>query len=368
MKARRFLLTFLAAASIALPLRAIAAPTLPQAVRTTNNVQVARGQVTPLIERLVGKLKAGEPNAAQEIVEEVLPPAATPIGGAPAAGGAAGTPSPQFLEAYAQVLNDNLMPLASDPNARVRLSAAIVAARVAERCNNAKLLPVILDFLDDQHEAVVHWAIKGTKGLVGPAHMAAAGVQGSRLMPAFLAAAKKYAASGPTIKAAYEALDEAKRPNTPAPAIKAAVDAMHELLETRRNLYIKGVPEFPSVDTLAINFLSLQNVWRAQAAPQQLRTVQLVSDMLWLVAQRYGKGNSTERGEMADMIRKTGGGLQVIGMWTDAAAKMDPIAKPVVQLTAIASPDKVLEVVKAVHPGLTGFAAWKDLKPPPTIE
>lgn len=331
---------------------------LPAPVRNTTNGPSARSQITPFVEERAAALKADEADAAGKLIAEVLAPP----------GPNAQPPSAVFMDVYADVVNAKLLELANSENPRVRLNAAIVAAKIAEKAGNARLIPTIVDLLDDSNEAVVSWALKATKGVLIPAHTPAAGVQGTKLMPAFIAAAKKNVASGPMTQAAYDALRVVEVGSPPAPAIKAAIDAAHEIFKARRELYLKGVPDFPSSESTVISFLSREKIWKIQVAQQQLTTIQLISDMTGVIAQRFPNANTIVRGELAGMLKTNGGALLVIGTWSNTSAKMEAFAKPLSQVGPTNTPDTVTTRAKAVFDGLAGINAFKDLKPPPTVE
>src|SRR5437763_1905178 len=63
--------------------------------------------------------------------------------------------------AYATALNNALLPLFRNPDARVRLDAAIVAGRVAGRIGTPQFLaPAALAAVNDKAEPVVLWGVK----------------------------------------------------------------------------------------------------------------------------------------------------------------------------------------------------------------
>lgn len=360
MNGRRFLLTCFTVWIASLLCSGVSAATLPPNVRTTTNSQSVRPQVVSFVEREAKKLESDAPATLAEGRDNLI--AEVVAGGNPTV-----TPSSAFLDVYADALNAQLVKLANHANSRVRVNAAITAAKVAEKAKNARLAPTIIDLLDDPNEGVVLWALKGSREVIGPSHAGTA-PQSAKLMPAFVAAAKKHAASGPMIQAAYESLKAVDATASSPGAIKSAVDATHEVLKARREVYIKRLPEFASNENAAITFLTARRVWMAQTPAQQLQTVQAISDLAGLVAQRYGSVGSTERGELATMLSRMGGALQVIGQNSEMSIKMDPIGKHLKDINAATSVDDIAKRATATYSGLTTLPAFKDLKPAPTIE
>lgn len=358
MNVRRFLLRCVALGSALLPLRGAVAVPIPPALRQTTNGESIRPTVAQSVEAGVTKLKSEDPAAQAEGRGELI----ENVEAGPAA------PSAAYLNVYADVLNTELLKIANDEHPRVRLNVALVAAKVAEKANNPRLVSTVVDLLDDSNEGVVNWALKACKFLIGPAHTATGGPQAIKLMPAFVAAAKKYVASGPMIQIAYDSLRGVDTGNAPPAAMKAAVDAAQALLQERRNLYLKSIPEFAASENSVVTFLSGSRIWKAQSPAQQLATLQLLSDMTSILAQRFAVVDAIQRRELAEMIKNLGGALTVVGGWTDTQAKMDAFAKPLTKVSGIMPGDQVVGLSKAVYTGLTGIAQWKDLKPPPTIE
>ena len=74
--------------------------------------------------------------------------------------------TPAYLDAYAQILNRELLTLKGNPSARVRLNAAIVCALVAQQANNAHLKDAAVMFIQDPSEAVVLWGIKAARWII----------------------------------------------------------------------------------------------------------------------------------------------------------------------------------------------------------
>lgn len=345
---------------LAIPSRALWGATLPENVRQTTNSNSAKPQVQTFLEGKVPDLASEDPAVQSKAREAIVAEVMTTGTGASAA-----QLSAQFLDVYADVLNTQLLKLANDQKVRARLSVAIVACDVAKRVNNAKLVPVVVDLLDDQRDPVVLWAIKASKYLLGPSFAGAK--PNSALAGPFVAAAKKYVKSGPMIIAAYDSLRGVEAPGAATPAIQGAVDAMQSLLDARREIYLTDIPEMPTADNSAAAFLSAQQIWKAQTPAQQLKTIQHISDLVGLASQRFTAGGAIQRGELALLLKNCGEGLLVISNWSNTHDKIDKVAKDLQMISPTTAPNEVANRAAAIYPKLIEVAQWKQLKPPPKL-
>lgn len=349
MVCRRFLLTLvLLAGTTALP-----AATLTKDIRETTNPAVARPKVEAFVKAQVNDLATkdatGQHAAREALIAETMPGAPNPA-----------TPSAQFLDVYAEAVNAALDPLTKSTDVRVRLSAGIVASRVGEKTNNAKLVPVVVNLLNDERAPTVLWGIKASKSLMVPV-LSGPNPDKNPLMPAFLAAVQKHIKVGPMVQAAYDAFKSGERVTQP-PVLVSMAKAMHTIVQARQEQFVIGVPELPANETAAMAFLTRDNVWKAQSPQQQLQTIQLLSDLVSLAGQRVGSVQSAERAELATLLKQLGGALQVINTGNQ---KVTDAAKNLYSISPITNTEKMAEFAKALYPALKEFPAWKTLKAPP---
>src|SRR5439155_22894010 len=68
--------------------------------------------------------------------------------------------------------------------------------------------------------------------------------------------------------------------------IKATIDPVQKLLETRLVMYRKSIPPQPSAETRGTSYLTNGVIWSVQTPTQQVRSMQLMSDLLSLAAQQ----------------------------------------------------------------------------------
>jgi hypothetical protein len=287
---------------------------IPQGVKTAATVtDTDRGTIRLFISAQVAKLTGDKP-AAQAEAREALVNEASGIGAA--------TSSAAYQDAYCALLNDALVQLAASPSPKVRLNAAIVAARVTDRVNSAKLEPAILKFLQDKSPSVFLWGVKAARQAI-PVIASGANPSADPLLSGFVAAIHDRL-SAEVSQEAYEALRlniavmSDRKQMTPK-MVQAVVPEMQKLLEARTAQYKNGVPADPAADALGTSFLVDGSVWAAQDAKQQTRTMQLMVDMVSAASKRAvsfdPKDSATraKREEVLEAIRRVARSMQAGG-------------------------------------------------------
>jgi hypothetical protein len=338
---------------------------LPDSVRQTSNGAAVRDQVEAFVKEQVAKLVGDDPVAAKEGREALIAAVSQPNPAQP-------QPSPQFLDVLAEVLNDALKDAAKDKRPQVRLNVAVTVARVAEKANNARLTNAAVVLLDDDNQGVVLWAVKGAKFLIPNVLSSPALAKDNKLMPAFVAAVRKHASSGPIIMAAYDALKINEKPSS---AVLAAwkdvappvVNALIDIVQERLKLYAQSVPPWPGAEKEAITLLVNRDIWFAKLdAPTLLklrqRTVQTISDLIGVVAQRL-KDVGGERQEVNGLLKNAASGLSVI----NDELKGDEDVRKLYQMGMATPAEQAAPICQAVI--LKVRAAFKEMSitPPPTL-
>ncbi len=345
-----------------MPLGRAMAAALPAEVRTTTNPQSVRAPIQTFIDEQVGKLSSGD-LAAQTAAREAL------VAEVQQATTASPKPTPEFLDPYAEVLNTALLPLAKNQDPRIRLNAAVIAARVAERANNARLMPVVVDLLDDECEGVVLWAIKASKFLIPPVLSNAVTAEGNPLVPAFVKTFAKYQKSGPIVQSAYESLKIADQGANAVPSaawktvVPLVVGTLQGLVEMRIADYKTGIPPLPPVEAIATSFLVDGKVWAEQPKAQRLRTVQIIADLMSVAAERWTDADVTKRQELTHVISKASEGAWVIGN----ALGSEKVKQAIVKIGPGMAAPEVAGKVAALRGALKALPEFAELKPPPSL-
>lgn len=359
---------FVAFCSILLLLRFIAYSSalgaiLPAEVRTTTNSQAYREAIRNFIDQQVGML-VGADAAAQSAARQTLV--------AEVQGGSAEQtrPSPVFLDVYSELLCNSLKPHVQNPDPRIRLNVAIVAAKVAEQAGNARLEPVILDLLKDPSEAVTLWAVKGCKYLFPTILSNPTVQQDDPLLPAFLQAVQRNLQSGAIVQSAYEALraDQVSGLSTAnwEQAASAMVEAMHTLLEIRLADFRKQVPPLSTAEPTATTCLVDARVWRIQTPAQRLRTVQIAADLMSLASQHWSAVDAVRRADLAELISKSAGGIWVVGNMMGSTKVKQAVEG--IRLNPTTPAVQVSARVQTIREAIRTMPGFADLKPPPTVE
>ncbi|HEY1629565.1 MAG TPA: hypothetical protein VGF52_06880 [Tepidisphaeraceae bacterium] len=344
---------------------ACAAPaaTLPMEIRTTINGVSAKPIIQTFLDKQVVGLSSSVPAqqtiAREAIAAEVVPPvnpADPPL-------------SPVFLDLYAGILNDDLMPLGKNPDPRVRLNAAIVAAKVAAKAGNVRLEPLVSDLLADQSDAVVLWAVKACKFLLPQILANAVMAPNDQLMTTFLKTVQQHGKSAPIVHAAYDALRVDSTTVPPAAwnqVVPATVTAAQTLLENRISAYHASIPPQPGDDAIATTFLSDAQIWQAQSKDQQLRSVQDISDLLSVVAQRWENATPGERLDLAKLTKDAGGAVWVVGQNTGNADLQR--AEEQLKVAPSMSSAQVSAQVEAIRTAIKSVPDFSGLKDAPALE
>jgi hypothetical protein len=343
------------------PLGTARAATIGDNVRTASNV----GPFLPQIQQNVAaqaQVLAGKDAIAQSKARNELISDAT----------REPTPSPAFLNAFAQALNTELLKLAQSPDARTRLNAAIVAARLAEaaakdpasRAGGASLVPLTQALLNDKSDGVVLWGLKAAR-FVLPAAIAAKTPGADQLAATIV----KIGQARPSVVGdVYDALAISLAPGTdPKPVLGITVPSLHAVLKSRANIYQRSIPQDATAEVRAATYLTSKDVYTRQPEAQ-VTTMQLLSDLLGVAAQRAGDVTPEQRKDLAYMIRGVGGAVHVVGMagWETNRNLMEQTTA-VRQLNLSATASEMAAAVEPVHPAIKAIQKFAGITPPPKI-
>ncbi len=224
-----------------------------------------------------------------------------------------GEASPVFLDFYAGALNKALLPLAKHEEMHVRLNAAVAAARVAQRANNARLAEVAVAFMNDKSPAVALWGVKAAR------HMLPSVVQQGEknpLTPTMVQVAQR-SVTAPIVVEVYDAFtmdvfDLSKK--TPPATLKAVIPQMLRVFRNRIELYkLPSGPAEPAADNIAAEFLTYQPVWQQMSPAQRTEAMQAIADLLGYAGQHAEIMLPEERNALLPVFRRTGKALQVVG-------------------------------------------------------
>ena len=268
----------------------------------------------------------------------------------------AGPPTPSFLSDYGRRLNAALLPLAQSNDIRVRLNAAIVAARVSQGAGNAMLLPTTQALLKDASDAVALWATRAAQAILPSS------IQGGadQLVPALIAIGQTRPR---VINGVYDALTI---PTKDAKVLGAVVPAIHAVLDARIKQYVNGVPPDAFAEVRPFAYLVGQDEYQGQSVAQKLTTAQRLSDLLYVSAQRAGDLSNEQRRELAVMLQKVGSALSVIGQ-REGNAPLEQLGLQLRSLPINASAKEMQDRVAPVYEALRAMPRFKALTKPPTV-
>ncbi len=330
---------------------------IPEPIKTAPNPTI----ITAFINTQVAKL-GGEDPEARRAGREKLVTEASSAGSPPA--------SPDYQRIYATTLNGALTPVLSSPNVAARLNAAIAVARIAEKTSSAALAPAVTTLLADKSEAVRLWALRAAK-FVLPAVLQTNAASGNTLINAIVTAGKSDP-GGMLMSDAYEALslnftDSAKY--TPAQwttMVGATVPVLLKTASERAEMYKTGIPPTPAAEKPALTILTTNSIWRVETVAQQVQTVQLLSDLLSLAANRATALQGPDREQVLLLVQHVGRVIWVAGANVNDN-NVKAITPPITTIGANTTNDKILAAVAPVYPALIKVKGWEKLTPPPSL-
>jgi hypothetical protein len=273
--------------------------------------------------------------------------------------------SPVFADAYAGAVAKALAPLTGHEDMRVRLNAAIVNARVAERVGNTRLKDVTGKFINDKTNAVALWGVKAARAML-PAILAGPNAANDPLLVAMVQAVQR-AHYGPIVTEVYEALGLnviTANPKPPPNVIKGAVPEMLQVLRSRVDDYAGGVPPDPGIDNTASEFFSFSTVWQQMTPQQRTDAVQAMTDLLALAGQHAALMEGEERQPLLTVFKRTGSALQVIG----DAVKSSALSNAAKEIQRVSTGMDGTEVsTRSTALAAAARTAFPGLKPAPTL-
>jgi hypothetical protein len=274
---------------------------------------------------------------------------------------------PAFLDVYANEVNRALMGQVVGHQAmRVRLLGAIVAARVAERASNTRLVPSIDRFLADQSPAVVLWGVKGVRGTM-PAAMRESLLlrRENPLVEPMVNAVERFP-SGPMTQEAYEAfiMDILTNPRVSPDLVQAVVAPVQRILAIRLQQYRDEKVEDPMSENRATLLLTAGHVWGVQSGAQQVQTVQMTLDLLWLAA-HLAAAQPGDRDRLIPVVKQSGRALWVVGHAT-GNVRLQQLAQEAIDAGVNDPPPVLRQMADNVHAGIRGV--FNGLQPPQAVD
>ena len=342
-----------------------AAPAAPaaggiDASKGSENVATAVPQITAWINAQVKTLASGEPaqaaDARNQMIDAVSPGRVKPTAA--------------FLAEFARQLDAAIAPALKHESDLVRLNAAIVVARTAERADNAALRGAAMTLLNDKSRFVVLWGMKAARWIV-PAMLRNPAEKPDDLLNAVIKAATAHGVGmigSPVVVEAYDALMldalDANAKNKPTDkAIQTVIPYMQQLLQGRAQLYRAGTPSEPLAEQRGTLFLVDRRVWGLHSAAQKMASVQVMSDIIGLAAQQLANAAPEHRENLAIMIGRVAAALAVVPETQPVQGQLAAASK----IDARTPADQIAAAVGGVAPALKSIKQFAALTPPPAI-
>jgi hypothetical protein len=347
-------------------------PKVPNEVKTSNEIGANRAGIDQFITQAVHQL-ADEKNAeAQSAARDALRKEALVSGG---------QATPDYLNTYAELLNQHLLELTKDPQLgpRGKLNAAIATAEVAKIAENGQLAGAAEAFINDKSEAVCLWGIKASKWII-PAQLEMVGMpqNADKLADAVVSAVQQHThgqIAGAIADEAYAALSldifspQTRQKLAQKPAmLQQMAPHLLKLLDVRLQQYRKGVPPDPRAEANGTGFLSDPLVWNGLNPALQKQAMQVMIDLINLAAQQASaaKVSAGDRGELATMISRVAAAISITAAPSGSGAVFDAI-KPATAVVTATPAGQIQAAVAAVMPAVKTLPQYVDLKPPPAV-
>lgn len=277
-------------------------------------------------------------------------------------------PTAQFFDVYANLLNQRLLSLITEETpVQVRLNAAIVTGRVAEQVQNARLSPVVVQLLEDRNEGVVLWGLRAARFVLPSVLSSPILANQNPLIPAIEKVQQRYSSNGLISAGSYEALTWPDRrslnPQQYQMVVQHVLPPLQNMLERRVAMYERGVPPEPVAERMATAFLAEASAWSAQTPDQQLRTVQLMVNLVSYAAQRATAAQALARAELTEIVARTAQALWVIGQSIGAPQLQQAVTEA--SRVGPATPNaQLLEAVRKIHPAVVAIQRFNGIQPP----
>jgi hypothetical protein len=329
---------------------------LPAGAKTAADVAQFEAQIQSFVQAQAQKLASAADPSAQSAGRDALVKAVDD------------QPSPAFLDTYAHLLNDELLKLAENENMRVRLNAAIVAARVAEKANNARLSEAARKFLQDEATPVVMWGMTTAKWVV-PAIMADPLQRQNNPLPAELVPALKNHPAGPIVSDTYDALGLGIFQNITAvpPGLDAVIPLMLDLIAYRVDLYTQDIPDEPWADQKAGLFFQNRGVWQSLKPPQQVAAIQALLNLTSVAAQQTKNGTDADKEQLVDLVRQLAGSMEIIAGTYLQHQGLRQAAQLAGNIDKNTPPIEIKGRVERLYPQIIQISALKGVQGPPII-
>lgn len=326
-------------------------------VKASTDGATIRAAIVPFIQQQVANLQKDDP-AAQSAARDAL--------AAEAGGGNQKGPSIFYLDSYAAELNKQLLPVMKNPNWRIRLSAAITAARVAQAAQTSRLVDVAEAALDDQSDAVVVCGLEITRYTI-PSIASNPGAK-DPLLPKVVALVSKrptatftqYGYNALSLDLIEMANNPNARPWTPAQwttALSHVIPGIQEIFRKRLDEYANGVPDDPQQERRAALLLTHKFAWAAQAQHpgEQQTTLQLLVDLMSFASQRAvtAKDNAT-REQLIELVSYTASAIGVTGdpQLTAAITPLEKFPRGTPAENVVQAVQGAIQLIRTNQPGV----------------
>ena len=238
------------------------------------------------------------------------------------------------------------------PTPLARLNLARAVESVARTSASADLEPTVLLLLKDPNFAVCLWGMKAAKPTVSALRSKAGSFATSGLPAAIVASVRDHPKNGYIAEAAYDALIPVAVGASAAPDGAPVMKPMLDIVAFRAGLYTTSVPDLPSAE-YSIGRFFYRN-YTAALPPTQTQINQELLDLIFCSSQQAPSASKSDLVQIVQMLRYTGGALQVI--WGSVSGPAPEATTNVLKGFSSMSPGTAPTTIQAR--GQTLFPRW----------
>ena len=330
---------------------------LPQSVRENPQAQNDAPAIAKWVNDTLSRVKPGDTRFVQSR-EELCRQAETGVV----------QPSASFQNVYVQAVVASVQPILKNPDAVLRLNAAIIVTRQSTAAPQlgTTLQPVTLALLKDDSPAVVLWGLKSAQAILPQMLSVPLIAKQQKLTPAVVAALAKHHTVDAIVQQAYDALTLPDAPPAGKGALAVTAAAMADILDLRIAEYRVGVPVNPRADGVPLVYFIKGAVVNDQTPAQRLRVLQSVSNLLTAAAQRLDTAGPAKDDVFGTVTNAAGAMYSIMSAAgnADAAAKYQAFLK---MRPGLNPPAQIIEQARLALADVrktTDYAAIKDAPAP----
>ncbi len=300
--------------------------------RTAPDASAYRDQIKRFYQNQVQQIQSGD-STAQSAARSVV------VGQLIGSG-------PSFRIESARAFSQAAAPiLAQEEGFPAQVNLGIIAATLADQNNAAEMVPAVEALLRSNNEAVTLWGVKAAAPLVATLP----GTARDEVVAKVIAAVERFP-SGAVAAEAYKTLKT-----------DATIASMIDVLEKRLARYQQGMPEEPSSELDAMNFVIDNARWATLPDDQKIRVTSALARLVLVTLENAVTAQPTEIVAMRGHARLAAAGVSVIA--PNPASRQ--LATQIYNEANAAPPASVRDTARRLMDEIRKVPGYEELQPLP---